>query len=44
MKVSYMIFWSFLSAIYVGITFYTANSYNRVADSIDNIVECRNEI
>ena len=33
MKVSYMLFWSFLSAVYVGITFYTANSYNRVADS-----------
>ena len=44
MKVSYMIFWSFLSAVYVGITLYTANSYNRVADSIDHIVECRNEI
>ena len=40
MKISYMLFWSFLSVIYVGITFYAANSYIRVADSLDNIVEC----
>ena len=40
MKISYMTFWSIIAAVYVVVTIYTAISYNRVANSINNSVEC----